>query len=143
MLVSGPAGSFGVVEGAKNNLFIGGGIGIGSLMGIINELVQQNKASSVSVIQCVRTQGDAAFGEQLRKQLPQGQYVVLTEKEPISKSNLDGKVQSDTHVYISGSEDFLALAQKALVGFNVPKSQIHIKSIEPTLGLLKAIAEKH
>ena len=142
VLVSGPAGSFGAVDGAKSNLFIGGGIGIASLMAIINQLVQQNKASSISVVQCVRAQGDAAFGEQLKKQLPQGQYVLLTEKETIAKSYLDGKVNADTQVYISGSEAFLALVQKALAGFNLPKSQIHIKSIEPTLGLLKAIDAK-
>jgi len=143
VLVSGPAGSFGGVENAKSNLFIGGGIGIASLLAIINQLTHQNKASSASVIQCVRAKGDAAFGEQLSKQLPQGQYVLLTEKETIAKSHLEGKVQSDTHVYISGSEAFLDLVHKALAGFNLPKSQIHIKSIEPTLGLLKAISEKH
>lgn len=143
VLVSGPAGSFGANEDAKSNLFIGGGIGIASLMAIINQLIQQNKASSVSVVQCVRAQGDAAFGEQLRKQVPQGQYVLLTEKETISKSHLEDKVKSDTQVYISGSESFLALVEKALAGFNLPKSQIHIKSIEPTLGLLKAISAKH
>jgi len=142
VLVSAPAGSFGVVEGASNNLFIGGGIGITSLMPMINELLQQKKGSQVSVIQCVRTPENVVFGDQLNG-LPQGQYVTLTEKEPISKATLDGKVKSDTHVYISGSEVFIGLVKNALSGFNLPKSQVHLKSIEPTLGLLKAIAESN
>jgi len=142
VLVSGPAGSFGLVNDAKRHLFIGGGIGITSLMPMINELQQQGKASSATVIQCVRTDGHAAFGDKLRGALPQGQYVLLTEKDPISKSHLEGKVQSDTHVYISGSENFLGMVEKALAGFNLPKSQVHLKSIEPTLGLLKALDRK-
>jgi len=142
VLVSAPAGSFGLVNDAKHHLFISGGIGITSLMPMINELNQQGKASSATVIQCVRTEGHAAFADKLRSTLPQGQYLILTEKDPISKSHLQGKLQPDTHVYISGSEVFLGMVENALAGSNHPKSQIHIKSIEPTLGLLKAIGQK-
>jgi nitric oxide dioxygenase len=142
VLVSGPAGSFGLVSGAKSNLFISGGIGITSLSPMINQLIQDGKAASATVIQCVRTAGHAAFGDKLSSALPKGQYIVLTEKEPISQNHLQGKVNADTQIYISGSEAFLGMVDKALAGLNVSKSQIHIKSIEPTLGLLKAIAAK-
>ena len=64
---------------------------------------------------------------------------MLTQEHPISKSHLEGKIQPDTHVYVSGSEKFLDMAIKALAGFNHPSSQVHYKSIEPTLGLLKAV----
>jgi nitric oxide dioxygenase len=142
VLVSGPAGSFGLVNDAKHHLFISGGIGITSLIPMINELNQQGKASSVTVIQCVRTEGHAAFADKLNNILPKGQYLILTEKDPISKNHLQGKLQPGTHVYISGSETFLGMVHNALAGSGLPKSQIHIKSIEPTLGLLKAIDEK-
>jgi len=111
-------------------------------MSMINKLISQGKASSVTVIQCVRTAGDAAFADKLGSALPQGQYVTLTEKDPISKNHLQGKLQSDTQVYISGSENFIGMVDKALAGSNIPKPQIHYKSIEPTLGLLKAINQK-
>jgi nitric oxide dioxygenase len=139
VLVSAPSGSFGLSNDAKNHLFISGGIGIASFVAMIEELNQQGKSSSVSLIQCVRTPGHAAFGDKLRNMLPKGQYVMLTQEEPISKSHLEGKVKPDTHIYVSGSEKFLAMAEKALAGFNHPSSQVHYKSIEPTLGLLKAI----
>jgi len=142
VLVSGPAGSFGLVSDAKSHLFISGGIGIASLMPMINELIKEGKASSATVIQCVRTEGHAAFADKLRSVLPQGQYLILTEKDPISKNHIQGKVKPDTQVYISGSEAFLAMVNNALAGSVQNKAQIHIKSIEPTLGLLKAIGQK-
>jgi nitric oxide dioxygenase len=142
VLVSAPSGSFGLSNDAKNHLFISGGIGIASFVAMIEELNQHGKSASVTVVQCVRTAGHAAFGEKLRNMLPKDHYVMLTQEEPISKSHLDGKVKPDTHIYVSGSEKFLAMAEKALAGFNHPSSQIHYKSIEPTLGLLKAIDHK-
>ncbi|CAF4875332.1 unnamed protein product, partial [Rotaria sp. Silwood2] len=48
VLVSAPAGSFGIVNSAKHHLFISGGIGITFLMGMINELNKQGKSSSVT-----------------------------------------------------------------------------------------------
>ena len=105
----------------------------------INQLNQQGQASKVTVIQSVKNEDYAAFAAQLHSMLPPGQYVILTAENPISKKNLQGKVQADTEVYVSGSEMFIELAQAALVGANVNPSQVHIKSIEPTLGLLKNI----
>jgi nitric oxide dioxygenase len=142
ILVSAPSGSFGLANDAKHHLFISGGIGITSLIAMVEDLNHQGKAASASVIQCVRTEDSAAFADKLRHILPKGQYVILTEKDPISKAHLEGKVQSDTHVYISGSEAFLAMVENALAGFKHPRSHIHIKSIEPTLGLLNAINRK-
>jgi nitric oxide dioxygenase len=142
VLVSAPAGTFGLVNDAKNNLFIAGGIGIASLIGLISTLNQQGKSSSTTVIQCVRSEEYAAFAGKLHNIVPQSQYTILTEKDPISKNHLQGKLQPDTQVYVSGSEMFLALVEYALTGAGHPKSQIHVKSIEPTLGLLKAIPKK-
>lgn len=142
LLVSTPGGSFGLANDAKRHLFISGGIGITSFMSMIQDLQKQGKAASASVIQCVRTDGHAAFADKLRSILPQGQYTILTQDNPISKSHLEGKVQPDTHVYLSGSEVFLTMAENALAGFNHPKSQIHYKSIEPTLRILKNLDRK-
>lgn len=141
VLVSAPSGSFGLVDGAKNSLFIGGGIGIASLVGLINELNKQGKADSISVIQCAETEDRAAFSQQLRSQLKDN-YVLLTKDKPLSKSHLEGKLKSDTHVYTSGSETFLGVVENALQQAGHPKSQVHIKSVEPTLGLLKAAEKK-
>jgi nitric oxide dioxygenase len=141
VLVSAPAGGFSLVNDAKSSLFISGGIGIASLLAQILALNQQGKASSVTLIQCVRNEDYAAFAAKLHNILPAGQYIILTEQDPISKKHLQGKVQPDTQVYASGSEMFLDLVQSALVGANVPASQVHIKSIEPTLGLLKNIGK--
>ncbi|CAF4776391.1 unnamed protein product [Rotaria sp. Silwood1] len=142
VLVSGPAGSFGLVNDAKHHLFIAGGIGIASLMGMINELNKQGKTSSVTVIQCVQSEDRAAFADKLRNMLAKEHYVMLTKDHPLSKSHLEGKLQSDTHVYTSGSETFLAAVENVLSQTGHPRSHIHIKSIEPTLGLLKAIDRK-
>jgi len=143
VLVSGPAGSFGLVNNAKHHIFIGGGIGITSLLPMINQLLKEGKGNSATVIQCVRTEGHAIFNDKLHTALPEGHYQILTEKQPISSNHVQGKLHHDTHVYVSGSEDFLALADKALSGANVNKANVHVKSIEPTLGILKAINQKH
>jgi nitric oxide dioxygenase len=142
VLVSAPAGSFAVASDAKHHLFISGGIGITSFTAIIDELNQQGKASTVTLIQCVRTEGHAAFAAKLHKILPQNQYVILTQEDPLSKSHLEGKVTADTHVYVAGSEVFLTMAENALAGFAIPKSQLHMRSIEPTLRILKQIDQK-
>jgi len=141
VLVSAPSGSFGLVDDAKNSLFIAGGIGIASLLGLINELNKQGKAGSASVIQCAESADRAAFADQLRSLL-QDRYVLLTKDKPLSKNHLEGKLKSDTHVYTAGSETFLAVVENVLNQAGHPKSQTHIKSIEPTLGLLKTIAKK-
>ena len=142
VLASPPAGSFGLVNDAKQHLFISGGIGITSFMAVLEELHKQGKADSVTLIQCVRSEGHAAFADKLRGILRQGRYIILTEKDPISKAHLEGKLNSDTQVYLSGSEMFLGLAEYALAGFNLPKSQIHTKSIEPTLRVLQGLGRK-
>jgi nitric oxide dioxygenase len=141
ILVSPPAGSFALASDAKNHLFISGGIGITSFLAMLEDLQKQGKASSATLVQCVRTEFHAAFADKLRNILPQGQYLILTQEDPISKEHLQGKVKSDTHVYLSGSEVFIAMAENALSSFNVPKSQIHYKSIEPTLRLLKSLGK--
>jgi nitric oxide dioxygenase len=142
ILASAPAGSFKLAGDAKNNLFISGGIGVTSFIAMIEELNQQGKASSATLIQCVRTEGHAAFAAKLHRILPQGQYVILTQEDPLSKSHLEGKLHADTHVYVAGSEVFLTMAENALAGFNHPKSKIHWRSIEPTLRILKNIEKK-
>jgi nitric oxide dioxygenase len=142
VLVSPPAGTFSLNTNAKSHLFISGGIAITSFLAILEDLKKQGKTDSVTLIQCVRTEGHAAFAEKLRGTLAQGHYEILTEQDPISKKHLEGKVNADTHVYLSGSEVFLTMAEHALAGFNVPKSQVHIKSIEPTLRVLKELGKK-
>jgi nitric oxide dioxygenase len=142
ILVSAPAGSFKLVSGAKSHLFISGGIGIASMISLIQELNQQGKAASATLIQCVRTENHAAYVATLQKILPKEQYLILTQEEPISSAHLQGKLDSGTQVYLSGSEVFLAMADNALAGFNVPKAHIHVRSIEPTLRLLKELDTK-
>ena len=142
VLASPPAGSFSIASDAKHHLFISGGIAITSFMAVLEELTKQGKADSVTLIQCVRTEDHAVFADKLRSTLGQGQYLILTEKDPISKGHLEGKVHADTHVNLSGSEVFLTMAENALAGFNLPKSQIHTKSIEPTLRVLHELGRK-
>jgi len=142
VLISAPAGSFKLVNDAKSSLFISGGIGISSFLALIDELNQQGKAASATLIQCVRTEGHAAFAAKLHKILPKEQYIILTQEEPISKAHLEGKIQPDTHVYVAGSEVFLTMAENALAGFALPKSQLHVRSIEPTLRILQSLDKK-
>jgi nitric oxide dioxygenase len=142
VLISAPAGSFQLVNDANNHLFISGGIGISYFMAPIDELNQQGKAASATLIQCVRTEGHAAFAAKLHKILPKEQYLILTQEEPITKAHIEGKLKPDTHVYVAGSEVFLSMAESALAGFALPKSQLHVRSIEPTLRLLKALDKK-
>ncbi|CAF1135621.1 unnamed protein product [Rotaria sp. Silwood1] len=139
ILVSPPAGSFGLVNDAKHHLFISGGIGITSFMAMVQELKKQGKADSITLVECVRTEGHAAFAAILHKILSPGQYLILTQEEPISKAHLQGKLHPDTHVYMAGSEAFLTMAESAIEGFALPKSQIHVRSIEPTLRILKSL----
>jgi nitric oxide dioxygenase len=142
ILGSAPAGSFSLAHDAKHHLFISGGIGVTSFIAMIEELNQQGKAASATLVQCVRTEGHAAFAAKLHKILTQGQYVILTQEDPLSKSHLEGKLHADTHVYVAGSEVFLTMAENALAGFAHPKSQIHMRSIEPTLRILRNIDHK-
>ncbi|CAF3996531.1 unnamed protein product, partial [Rotaria sp. Silwood1] len=92
--------------------------------------------------QCVQSQDRAAFADQLQNMLPKGQYVMLTKDTPISKNHLEGKLQQGTHVYVSGSETFLDAVENVLAQAGVQRSNIHIKSIEPTVGLLKHLFKK-
>lgn len=85
VLVSAPAGTFGLVNVAKNHLFIAVGIGIASLLAMISALNQQGKAPSTSVIQCVRSEEYAAFAGKLHNIIPRSQYSILTERDPISE----------------------------------------------------------
>ncbi|CAF3612693.1 unnamed protein product [Rotaria sp. Silwood1] len=142
VLVSPPAGSFAIAKDGKHHLFISGGIGVTSFMAMIQELNQQGKAASATLIQCVRSETHAAFAGKLHRLLPQGHYVILTQEEPISKAHLEGKIHPDTHVYIAGSEVFLSMAENALAGVSHPKSQIHVRSIEPTLRILESIGKQ-
>jgi nitric oxide dioxygenase len=142
VLVSPPAGTFGLVSEGSRHLFISGGIAITNFMAMIQELNQQGRTSSATVVQCVRTPGHAAFAEKLRGMLPQGQYKIVTQEDPLSKKHLEDLVHHDSQVYVSGSEVFLTMAENALAGFNHPRSQIHMRSIEPTLRLLKNIHHK-
>ena len=142
VLVSAPAGSFSLGANAGSYVFISGGSSIAALLPLINQLNQQGQASKVTVIQSVKNEDYAAFAAKLHNILPAGQYLILTEENPISKKTLQGRVQADTEVYVSGSEMFIELAQAALVGANVKSSQVHVKSIEPTLGLLKNIKKQ-
>ncbi|CAF3423213.1 unnamed protein product [Rotaria sp. Silwood2] len=50
ILLSPPAGSFSLAKDGKHHLFVSGGIGITSFMAMIQELNQQGKADSVSLI---------------------------------------------------------------------------------------------
>jgi len=142
VLVSAPAGSFALRSEGKHHLFISGGIGITSFLSLIEDLNQQGKAGSASLIQCVRTEGHAVSAGRLHKILGQGQYVILTQEDPLGKAHLEGKIRPDTHVYVAGSEVFLTMAETALAGYNHPKSQIHLRSIEPTLRILQSIGHK-
>jgi nitric oxide dioxygenase len=142
VLVSPPAGSFSLANDAKHHLFISGGIAFTSFMAILEELKKQGKADSATFIQCVRTEGHAAFADKFRGIFPQGQYLILTQEDPISKVHLEGKVHPDTHIYLSGSEVFLTMVENALAGFNHPKSKIHLRSIEPTLRVLQGLGHK-
>ena len=142
VLVSAPAGSFGLVNDAKHNLFLSGGIGITFLMGMINELNKQGQSASVAVVQCAQSEDRAAFADKLRNMLPKGQYLLLTKEQQISKNHLQDKLKPDTHIYVSGSESFLESVERILGELGHPRSHIHIKSVEPTLGLLKALDQK-
>ncbi|CAF3921125.1 unnamed protein product [Rotaria sp. Silwood2] len=137
ILVSAPVGSFALATDAKSHVFISDGIGIGSFMAFLHELNQQGKMSAVTLIQCVQTEGHAAFVDTLKKMLPQGQYKILTEQKVISKSHLEGRIKPYTHIYVSGPEAFLTLTENALTSFNHPKSLIHMRSIESTLRILQ------
>ncbi|CAF0884576.1 unnamed protein product [Rotaria sordida] len=142
VLVSAPAGSFGLVNDAKHHLFVSGGIGITFLMGMINELNKQGQSASVTVVQCAQTEDRAAFADKLRNTLAKGQYLLLTKEQQISKSHLQDKLKPDTHIYVSGSETFLDTANRIINELSHPRSHVHIKSVEPTLGLLKALDHK-
>ena len=118
VLVFPSPGSFSLDNNAKSHLFISGSIAITSFLVILEDL------------------------KKLGKNLSQSHYVTLTEKDPISKGRLQGRLNSDTPVYLSGSEVFLSMAENVLAGLNHPKSQIHRKSIEPTLRVLKELRRK-
>ena len=89
---------------------------------MLEELNQQGRSSSASLVQCVRTKGHAAFAAKLHRIVSQYQYTILTREDPLSKAHLDGKLNADTHIYVAGSEAFLTMAENALAGFNHPKS---------------------
>ncbi|CAF3425011.1 unnamed protein product [Rotaria socialis] len=137
ILATNPSGNFTLVNDAKHNLFIAGGVGIGPLSAMVQYLSANGKSSSGSLIHCVRTAGHAIFADKLRAALPAGQYVLLSADQPISKAILAGKLQPDTQVYVSGSEAFISIVDAVLVECAHPKSQIHTEAIGPSLSILK------
>jgi len=104
---------------------------------MIQELSEQGNAGSASLIQCVRTQDAAAFADKLRGLLPKDRYTVFTQDHILTKEDLQGKLNADTHVYMCGGDLFLNIAENALASYGHPTSQIHVESIEPSLRLLK------
>jgi nitric oxide dioxygenase len=132
-----PAGTFSLVEGAKYNLFIAGGIGITGLSSLIQELYKQGQANSATLIHCVPTEGHAAFASQMRSILSRNHYHILLQGRHILQGMVHTTVKPDTHVYLCGSAAFMNKVQDYLAECDHPASHIHAEAYRPSLSLIK------
>jgi nitric oxide dioxygenase len=133
--VSNPSGTFLLVKDAASNVFISGGVGIGPIGAMIQDLNKNGKSASTTLIHCVRAADQSSYGDKLGATLPSGRYVSLVGEE-LSKGVLSGKLQHGSQVYVSGADGFVTLVDKVLAECGHPKSQIHSEAIGPTLAVL-------
>lgn len=139
VLASNPVGTFALAKDAKHNLFVAGSVGIAPVAAMIKALSKDGKSDSASLIYCVRAADQAAYGDQLSAALPAGQYTVLVSDQPPSKDSIAEKLNADSHVYISGCENFVSSVDKCLAECGHPKAQIHSEAIGPTVCILNRL----
>jgi nitric oxide dioxygenase len=143
ILVSFPAGTFGLIKDAKHHLFIAGGIGITVFSSMIQELNQIGKVDCTTLIHCVSTKEHAAFTEQLKSILSgENQYQLFIQNERINKDVLQKNLKSYTHVYLCGSVPFMNTIEDLLNECNHPSSQIHIEAFQPSLSVIKGVVDQ-
>lgn len=135
--ISLPAGSYALMNNAKDYLFIAGGIGITVLSSMILDLHQQNKSEIVTLIHCVIKEDQAAFADQMRAILPENQYHLLVQSRHLLQGVIQKTIKPDTHVYLCGSVVFMTKTQEYLAQCEHPSSQIHIEAYQPSLSLLQ------
>jgi nitric oxide dioxygenase len=137
ILASLPAGTFTLIENAKQYLFIAGGIGITVLSSMIQELHKQGKSNTVTLIHCVPTEGHAAFANQMRSIIPRNQYHLLLQGKRLLQGLIRNTVKPDTHVYLCGSVPFMNKVEDYLGECGHPSSHIHTEAFRPALSSIK------
>lgn len=142
VLISLPAGTFGLCDHASHHLFIAGGIGITVLTSLILELEKQGKADSATLIHCVPAESHAAFATQFRTILPRNQYYILTQSKHLLKGTIEKVLTSNTQVYLCGSDAFMDRVTEYLTQLGHPPSQLHIEAYQPSLSLVKNAVKK-
>ena len=142
VLISLPAGTFGLASDAQQHLFIAGGIGITVLASLILDLAQEGKADSATLIHCVSSENHAAFATQMRSILPHDQYHLLVQSKQHLFGIIERVITPDTHVYLCGSDALMDRIEEYLTQQGHPPSQIHIEAYQPSLSLVKNAVKK-
>lgn len=142
VLITLPAGTFGLATDAQQHLFIAGGIGITVLASLILELDKQGKADTATLIHSVSTENRAAFANQMRSVLPRNQYYLLIQSKQLLLGTIEKVITPKTHVYMCGSDAFLDKIEEFLTQRSHPSTQIHIETYQPSLSLVKNAVRK-
>ena len=135
--ISLPAGSYMLMNNARDYLFIAGGIGITVLGSMILDLHQQNKSDRITLIHCVIKEDQAAFADQMRVILPENRFHLLVQSRHLLQGVIQQSIKPETQVYLSGSVVFMNKSQEYLAQCKHPSTQIHIEAYQPSLSLVQ------
>ena len=137
LMITLPAGSYGLINDAKHHLFIAGGIGITVLSSMILDLYHQDKSDITTLIHVVSKEEDAAFFDDMRAILPENQYHLLIQGKLLLQGLIEKTLTPKMHVYLCGSVLFMNKTEEYLAQCGHPSSQIHIEAFQPSLSLVK------
>ena len=137
ILASLPAGTFTLVKGDQDHLFIAGGIGITVLSSMVRELNSQGKAGRATLIHCVQTRDHAAFADDMQSILGKDRFHLFAQDQRLDKATLLKVLQPGTHVYICGSIPFMNKMSDLLGECGHPSSHIHTEAFEPSLSMIR------
>ncbi|MBO0993453.1 NO-inducible flavohemoprotein [Bacillus sp. SD088] len=150
--VSAPAGDFHLVEEETAPIaLISGGVGLTPMMSMLDTLVQDNTARTVTFIHSARTEEVHAFAKEaanLVEQLNNGAYYYGYEK-PIAQNGdhhftgyiteefLQDKIAENTVCYVCGPVPFLKNVVNMLAHLGIPKENIRFEFFGPAMQITK------
>ncbi len=137
--VEGPAGSFLLPSGLhpRAAAFIGGGTGIAPLRSMLRELLEQDGATRLAVLQSARTPGELCYAAELRELAGAGRIVLretVTREAPVSWQGGRGRITAaelaellggpDTWCFVCGPESLVEGVPRLLAQIGVAAGHI-------------------
>ncbi len=126
-----PRNAFALTEGARHSVLLGGGIGITPLKAMAHTLRQRGE--SFELHYCARTPGHAAFLDELRALVPDGQlHLHFDQGDPARGLDLAALLRAPaegTHLYYCGPAGFMQACADASAHWSA--GTVHFEHFKP------------